>query len=398
MRTKQKHSRCRHRNQGFTVLEMALALFSAGFLLAAVPRLVTQGHAVMATSPGAQPAESAELALKGFILKENRLPCPASTSTTGTENCALAQGYVPWKSLGMPRPVTNSDGHAFAYAVLKGSNDLSTATSTYVPKYLDSGNDYESSPTRLSSSQTNGLDLCVKLRTQAALPLDATLLRVRDSADRATLTRASNVAWVLVDPGSLDPSFNGDNNPATSVAFESPGRAQALDYDDKVTVGTLSQLFGELRCPELLSAVSAAAREADFANDSWRVRKYLYDFRSYELKVREQKKIQADNFKLLAIFDLSLTVALTALDLGIALAGPAGATTIAAGLVNAVISISMGAINMDNAISSVDDAVAEVAEGETRKSDALAAVSDAETFRTERRAALVLLDQRGWFQ
>jgi hypothetical protein len=398
MNTKQNRSRSRNRNQGFTVLEMALALFSAGFLLAAVPRLVTQGHDVMASAPGSQPVEAAELALKGFILKNNRLPCPASTTAAGTENCTLTQGYVPWRTLGQPRPATNSDGHAFAYAVLKGSNNLSSASSAYVPKYLASGDNYESDPTRVSSSETNGLDLCVKLRTQAALPLDATLLRVRDAAARTTLTRASNVAWVLVDPGSLDPSFNGDNDPATSVAFESPGRAQAKDYDDKVTVGTLTQLFGELRCPELLAAVSAAAREADFANDSWRVRKYLYDFRSYELKVREQKKIQADNFKLLAIFDLSLTVALTALDLGIALAGPAGAATIAAGLVNAVISISMGAINMDNAISSVDDAVAEVAEGKTRKSDALAAVSDAATFRTERRAALVLLDQRGWFQ
>jgi hypothetical protein len=206
------------------------------------------------------------------------------------------------------------------------------------------------------------------------------------------------VAWVLVDPGSLDPSFNGDNNPAASVAFESPGRAQALDYDDKVTVGTLTQLFGELRCPELLSAVSAAAREADFANDNWRVRKYLYDFRSFELKVRQQKKTQADNFEILAIFDLSLTVALTVLDLGIALAGPAGAATIAAGLVNAVISISMGAINLDNAMSSASDAADEVTEGTTRKTDANTAVSDAATFRSERRDAVLLLDQRGWFQ
>jgi hypothetical protein len=396
MRT--KRSRSRNRNRGFTVLEMALALFSAGFLLAAVPRLITQGHDVMASAPGAQPAEAAELALKGFVLKENRLPCPASTAATGVESCALAQGYVPWKSLGLPRPVTNSDGHAFAYAVLKGSNNLSTATAKYTPTYLNSSDSYWLTPGALNSSETNGLDLCVKLRTQAALALDATLLRVRDSAARTTLTRASNVAWVLVDPGSLDPSFNGDNNPAASVAFESPGRAQALDYDDKVTVGTLTQLFGELRCPELLSAVSAAAREADFANDNWRVRKYLYDFRSFELKVREQKKTQADNFKILAIFDLSLTVALTVLDLGIALAGPAGAATIAAGLVNAVISISMSAINLDNAISSVSDAAAEVTEGGTRKTDANTAVSDAATFRSERRDAVLLLDQRGWFQ
>lgn len=386
----------RSRNRGFTILEMALSLFAAGFLLSAVPRLLSQGSDTLAATPGAQPAEAAELALKGFVLKNDRLPCPASTSAAGTEDCSLERGYVPWKSLGLARPLTNSGGHAYAYGILHGSNNLGTVTAKYTPTYLNSSDSYQLTPGTLSSSQTNGLDLCVKLRNQAALALDTARLRIRDVNAPADAAKASNVAWVLVDPGLNNPTFNGYN--ASGLAFESPGRAQAPDYDDKVTVGTLTQLFGELRCPALLAAVSAAAREADFANDHWRTRKFLYDFRSYELKVREQKKTQADNFKILAIFDLTMSVALTVLDLGIALAGPAGAATIAAGLVNAVISISMGAINLDNAITSVNDAIAEVTEGTTRKSDALTAVGEAATFRTERRDALLLLDQRGWFQ
>lgn len=385
-------------SRGFTILEMALTLFAVGFLLSAVPQLLNRGNESLASSPGAQPLEGTELALKAFVYQNYRLPCPAVSAVSGTENCGSSKGFVPWKTLGLARPATNNAGYPFAYAILTGSNNLGTASAKYTPTYLDSTDSYWLTPGTLSSSQVNGLDFCVKLRNQAALSVDAALLRVRDWSDRSNLGKANNVAWVLVDPGTTDPAFNGDNNPATSVAFESPGRAQAADYDDKVVAGTLTQMFSELRCPGLLASVSAAAREADFANDNWRVRKYLLDFRSYELDVRKQKKTQADNFLLLAIFDTSMTVALGVLDLGIALAGPAGAAEIAISAVNAVTSISMSAYNLSQAITGVSDAADEVTEGTQRVADATAAVADAATFRTARRNALLLLDQRGWFQ
>ncbi len=387
-------------SRGFTILEMALTLFAVGFLLSAVPQLLTRGNETLASSPGAQPLEGTELALKSFVYQYYRLPCPAVSATSGTESCGSgnSKGFVPWKALGLARPATNSAGYPFAYAILRGTNDLGTASAKYTPTYLDSTDSYWLTPGTLSSNQVNGLDFCAKLRTQAALPVDAALLRVRDWSDRTNLAKANNVAWVLVDPGTTDPAFNGDNNPATSVAFESPGRAQAADYDDKVVAGTLTQMFSDLRCPVLLASVSAAAREADFANDAWRVRKYLLDFRTYELDVRRQKKTQADNFQLLAIFDTSMTVALGALDLGIALAGPAGAAEIAVSAVNAVTSIGMSAYNLSQAITGVSDAANEVTEGTQRVADATTAVANALAFRTARRNALLLLDQRGWFQ
>ena len=411
----------RFRSAGFTILEMALSLFAIGFLMSAVPRLLSQGSATMAAAPGSQPLEAAELALKAFVLKNNRLPCPAASGVSGTEDCSKGEGYVPWTLLGLARPATNTDGHALAYAVLRnasGSNDLAAPvlTSNYTPTYLNTPDDagsrtygdaatYTATPATASSDQKNGLDFCAKLRAQAALSAlwalsnDSSLLSVLSVRDWKTpYTAQTNAAWVLVDPGSSDPAFNGYNNPASSRAFESPGRPLAPDYDDKVVVGTLTQMFSELRCPSLLASVSAAAREADFANDNWRVRKYLLDFRNYELDVRKQKKTQADNFKLLAIFDISLTVALGALDLGIALAGPAGAIEIAVSVVNAVASISMSAYNYTQADASVTDAGNEVTEGTARVTAASTAVTNAGTFRTARQNALLLLDQRGWFQ
>jgi hypothetical protein len=398
----------RSRHRGFTFVEMALTLFSVGFLLSAVPGLLAKGSEVMSSSAGASPADAAELALNGFVLMQNRLPCPATTPLSGTENCALTKGFIPYKTLGLARPVSNSEGHPFAYGILGGTNHLGRNTAKYTPEYLVSTDNYWEAPPPIAvSNQINGLDFCAKLRSQAKLPLDTNLLNTRNWSDRENEVKMTNVAWALVDPGSRNTDgatgdyslFNGSNGPTRAgMSFESPNRALTESYDDKVRVGTLSQTFGELHCPELLTSVSAATRETDYANDHLRVRQYLSDFRTYELGVRKQKKIQADNTRLLAIFDLTMNVALATLDLGVALSGPTGAVTVAVNLINAVTSISLSAYNMIEADAGVTDAAAEVAEGETRKTNAATAAANAATFRTARTAALLLLDQRGWFQ
>ena len=395
----------RSRNQGFTFVEMALTLFSVGFLLSAVPTLLNKGQEAVTSAPGAAPAAAAEFALKGFIYAYSRLPCPSAT-LEGLEDCSRTRGFVPYRTLHLAGPVTNSGGHAFAYSILGGQNNhLGKLEAKYTPQYLKSTTDYWVNPPTENSEQTNGLDFCAKLRTQSALPVDAALLNVRSwrAPFNGPLT---NVAWVLVDPGSRNAGggtgsntvFDGDNDPLGSdQSFESPSRAQSETYDDKVRVATLHQLFGEMRCAELLAGVSAAAREADFANDNWRVRQYLYDFRTYELKVREQKKIQADNTKLLAIFDLSMNVALSALDLGVGLASGSGAVAIGISAINAIAAIAMSVTGFQDAEQGVTDAIEEVTEGGTRKTTAKTDMDSAETFRGERIAALRLLDQRGWF-
>ena len=398
----------RSRQRGFTFVEMALTLFSVGFLLSAVPGLLAKGSEVMASSPGSAPADAAELALNGFIVMQNRLPCPATTPLSGTEDCARTKGFVPYKTLGLARPVTNTEGHPFAYGILGGTHHLGQATAKYTPEYLVSTASYWLAPPPTAvSNELNGLDFCAKLRSQAKLPLDTTLLNTRNWSAPADAAKMTNVAWALVDPGSRNtdgatgsyPLFNGSNNPSSAgMSFESPSRALTETYDDKVRVGTLSQTFGELRCPELLASVSAAARETDYANDHLRARQFLYDFRTYELGVRQQKQTQAENTEILAIFDLTMNVALAALDLGVALSGPTGAVAVGINLINAVTSISLSAYNMSEAIAGVADAKDEVTEGGVRKTAAATASADAASFRTARTAALLLQDQRGWFQ
>lgn len=386
------------RVRGFTFLEMAVVLFTTGFLFMAVPRLVSQSGEVLASQPGATPAEQARLALTGFILRHHRLPCPAASSGGG-EDCSLKTGYLPYQALGLSKPLTNRFGNDFWYGV---HADLTGASGVYNPTYKDSGASYWQTSSELGNHEVNLLDFCAKLRTAAQAAPDGAKVSLKNSL--APAAGPVNVAWALADPGPADADRDGrlfdlgNHNAAAPMAFESTGRTQSSDYDDTVSAAGLNQLFGELRCPGLLAATSAAAREADFANENWRTTAFLYDFRAFEHGVRIKKKDMADNMLLLAYFDISLTVSMSALDLGVAIASASGAVSIAINAINAITGIAMSVSNLQDAQQGVADAQDEVVEGAQREADALAARGSALTFRDERRAALLELDGRGGFQ
>lgn len=387
--------RTRARMRGFTFLEMAVVLFTTGLLFAAVPGLMHQAGDVLASQPGATPAEQGRLALSGFIQRHYRLPCPAATATSGTEDCNLRAGYVPYLALGLAKPLTNRTGGDFRYGVQSG---LTRALDRYTPTYQDNA-DYWDAATDLRSQQINLLDFCGALRTAAQAGPDSSNVQLRTPAAGAV-----NVAWVLADPGAADADRDGrlfdhgNGANAAPLLFESGGRAQSADYDDVVTAAGLHQLFGQLRCPALLAAVSAAAREADFANANWRATAFLYDFRVFEHDVRRKKKEMADNALLIARFDISMAASMSVLDIGIGVASSAGAVEIGLSVINASAAITMSALGLKDALKGVDDAAEEVSEGAQRESDAQAALAEAATFRAQRRAALLLLDRRGGFQ
>jgi hypothetical protein len=405
----------RSRNRGFTFLEMALALFVMGFLFAALPRLLIQTTTASLAAPGAAPEDAIKLALTGFIVRHSRLPCPAASPLTGTEDCTRAKGFVPYVSLGLAKPATNDNGLPFAYAIwtdAANNNHLGQVTSKYTPRYFNSTDSggvaaphYWDDPIpTLTSNEQNGLDFCAKLRHASTLAAQPALTAVKNVRIPA---QPINVAFVLADPGTSNadgagatyPEFDGANHPTTpGLLFESPSAPESPTYNDKVTADSFTQLFGELKCPELLANVSAAAREANFANENWRVRMFMKDLRDYEQTVRHQKVIQAQNSVAVATFNVALGVAITGLDLGVGLAGAAGAAAIAVLSITAVTTVAMAAYGLVDAGLGLTDAQNEEAEGLLRVADAVAAVTAAATFRAQRQASLILIDQRGWFE
>jgi hypothetical protein len=393
--------------QGFTVLEMALSLFTIGLLIAGLPSLIRDSTLEASISPSAQPPDRTEVALMGFLLSEHRLPCPAATAVSGVEDCSRSRGYVPYRALGLAEPVVNSRGYGLAYAVYAApANSLVVASAAFTPVYLQANGDYWRAPSLVTSQPVNGLDFCAKLRRIAveSSPSPA-YAGTQSHADPA---QARPMAWVLVDPGRSDADQAGavksefDGLNATALAgsgwFESPERTQSSTYDDMVRAVSPVQLFGQMQCPSRLSAVSAAAREVDFAVDHWRVWSLLRVFREGELEVRKKQFEMAKTLLLLAQFDVSFTAALGVLDLGIALASASGAGSIAATVVNSVATITLSALSVQNAEISRDSAEDEVAESERQVQSVVSGQAQAVVLRDQRLAAFLLLDQRGLFQ
>lgn len=384
------------RNRGFTFLEMALALFTIGFILAAVPRVLDQTRQAMLAAPGTTVTDATALALNGFILAHNRMPCPAATASSGSEDCSRTRGFVPYKAMGLARPATGGGGFPLEYAIFDDQatgNRLGLMAAKFTPEYLDSSASYWLRPETLTSQQVNGLDFCAKLRDAATRPAQAGLTGVKSASGPGGV----NVAWVLADPGSTA-MFDGGNNPAVGGWFESPSRPKSATYDDSVRVGTLPQVFGELHCASLLAGVSAAAREADYANDQLRIRRYLVDLRDYELQVRKQQVSQAEIRVGMAALGSAVGLASASITLAISLSTATGAGSTALVVVPQVAAIAAAVAAVITSALSLVTANEEKVEADTRLAQARSALASAEAFLSARRTALLSLDQRGWFQ
>lgn len=135
----------RHEN-GFSLLEMAIVLAIVGLLLAGLlPTLSGQMDQQRRNETEDQLDEVKE-ALIGYALINGRLPCPASSSSSGTESFAVGgsasngncsnfnNGFLPAMTLGLSQ--TDSEGFAIdpwgrriRYAVTSADSNAFTKTS-----------------------------------------------------------------------------------------------------------------------------------------------------------------------------------------------------------------------------------------------------------------------------
>lgn len=101
------------RARGFTLVEIALALLIVGIL--AVSLMVPTGARLEEArrSETAKSLDTVREAILGFAMVHGRLPCPdyrndPADANYGTEDCtpvqtgAATEGFLPWKTLGVP--------------------------------------------------------------------------------------------------------------------------------------------------------------------------------------------------------------------------------------------------------------------------------------------------------
>lgn len=319
----------KHRMMGFTLVELSMVLLALGLILpgAVIFWQLSERHRVTAVQTDAQ--QQSRDAVVGFLHANYRLPCPAA-NTLGVEDCAATRqvGFVPWRSLGLPRPqagglrygvyrAPSAAGAATApldqdLAVARDRmNPLRVRTPNPIPQNANAPNpNAPPIPTATAGllgmtqsgdaaaplnaacdasnvppcplgvvNAVNLIDVCLALNTGSdALLAPAGRLATQVGPNRRT------AAFVIAAPGMLDAegngqAFDGANATATNAnpTFEAPGRAVTNTYDDIVMAASHTELFAELHCGAALSAVSHA--HFNVATGAFVLERAMYDYR-----------------------------------------------------------------------------------------------------------------------
>lgn len=149
------------RQQGFTLVEMAIVLVILGFVLGALLLPLQAQRQQLAQSQTENTIELAKQALLGFAQSNGRLPCPAiasgSESPLGGGTCTQQVGFLPAATLGI-QP-TNSQGFAIdawnnpiRYSVTQSDVNLNTGVATPNPVFTTSNGMSNAGITNLSQS------------------------------------------------------------------------------------------------------------------------------------------------------------------------------------------------------------------------------------------------------
>lgn len=307
------------RSDGFSLIETSMVLLIIGViglgLWRLLPHLLDTGRSTQ------RYLDRIEEAIDGFILANNRLPCPAS-ETGGNEDCSVSDGLIPWQTLGLPA----SPARDIRYTV---SIRLSSVpeTNTFRPS---------TPPGTVYMPTLNGLDFCAQIYEGGSIS-------VGDSV-------SVSVAYALAAPGP-----DGIFSSANTGGFTLPGTPGTDDGDDLVRAAGTLELAARLSCPQRMASVNATSAAAWGAYENDRVSGYgVFDsdgitprisagmyvrFRDLVLYVREGNVEMADVNLGLAVANLytasatastSLVLALTTKSAGTASAVAAGAVVAAA--------------------------------------------------------------------
>jgi prepilin-type N-terminal cleavage/methylation domain-containing protein len=243
-------------NQGFTLIEFAIALIVIGLLSTTAMtlfkptqqfqnKLVTQASLVRVSN-----------ILVSFAVNNHRLPCP-DTNGNGYENCAGSRvtGAVPFKTLmvELGTSVTNSDSEELnmIYGVYRNAS-ADADLSSLIERTGDSvGMDYFKSQD----------DFIAVIRNAIAQPTSLSYPYITgdgemSGAEICATNNQGNVAFIVASAGGEDRSGNGNafdgvnqglaQNGTGSNCFAAVNRSEDAKYDDGVIATNFNSLLAHI--------------------------------------------------------------------------------------------------------------------------------------------------------
>lgn len=337
--------RSKRRSRGMTLIEVSLMLVVLGFIAVLLAELLPGFKRVASQKESSRALDTAQAALRGFVLINGRLPCPDSTGDDGKEDrtgsgCSDLTGLLPYRSLGLGGPLENASGFAFRYGVYH-RGDASPAADTGLTAVTDRlrplvADGLPPEAAARARGNLNLLDFCAAV--QSAQGLSTVNTQVNVALATGALETSENVAYVLAEPGVGDMKVNGspfDGSNAAGLRFEHPTRAPGRDYDDQVVVAYFSDMWEELNCSGLVASAARAHpnTESGFAL----FRQSLRDYKAQLELTREMA--EADRLQEIASLAQgigSVATAAAALPIGIASSintfGATAGSAVAAGI------------------------------------------------------------------
>lgn len=325
-----------HREDGFSLVELAVAMVIMGVLGIFVWRWVVSTREPMQRPAMVRQLSEAQAAVEGFVLANHRLPC-AAAGTNGNESCGDATAVrLPWRLLGL-----GSEFGRLHYGVNRGAGWDLAAVPNLVARPADAVSpdlniDFTGMPqlptypptlevavsasaavsaarvrvnaAKVAASErrpvVNGLDWCRVLRRFAANPAAAGVLAAGNVASSVP------VAFIVVHPGE-NAAFDGNNavGAGGTWQFDLPGRPQDNNFDDLALAVGPGDLAARMGCAARLGEMQATAQGAYAAYDNARVMQEYWKLRVFDIESSESAVQGAKTGVALATMGLALATA-----------------------------------------------------------------------------------------
>ena len=255
----------RHRQTGWSLVELAVSLVIAALLTALLFTLLPLGRQVASGDRQQRQLAQAEEALLGYGLSHYHLPF-ADADGDGKADDGAAAGWLPVRTLEM------SPRLRIRYEV---DAALATAASRLYAPYLPSAE-----LSRLSATP-NGLDLCIRLFERQRAPV---ALGVLDMP----------AAYALAAPAEAGNALANTATNITSAAIHLPGSNAAANQPALGVAAGPGELASRMACPQLLARAHGAAQAAMAAYSIREVADFNRDFREFDIRIAQLVKAQSE--------------------------------------------------------------------------------------------------------